>query len=137
MNNMTTFERASVGDKVWLIHTREWGTIAEILPGLGYALKVNFDGGDYISFTMCGKECTSHSYQSLFWDEIPIIAPPKPLPKLEVDTKVLVWDIDKRLSIKRYFSHFDEDGMIHVFARGATSWSNKGNTASYNHWELA
>lgn len=133
----TTFELACVGDKVWFIHTREWGTVAEVYPELPYTLKVHFDGGGIVSFTLDGKEYTGQRFQSLFWDEIPIIAPSKPLPKLEVDTKVLVWGTDKRNAEKRYFSHFDADGKIYVFAGGSTSWTNNGSTMSYSRWELA
>ena len=67
--------------------------------------------------------------------EVIITATSKPLPKLEVDTKVLVWDSLDRV-LKRYFSHFDEYGNINVFANGTTSW-NYNITVPYSYWELA
>lgn len=135
--NTTTFESAKPGDKVWFIPTREWGTIAEIRPDMNYPIMVNFGGDSIISFTLDGKECISHSFQSLFWDEIHIIAPPKPLPKLAVDTKVLVWNHPNNKA-KRHFSHF-EDGKIYTFDNGSTSFTRRrrNSITSWSNWELA
>lgn len=134
MNNTTTFETAKVGDRVWSI-PKGWGEIIEIDNDPDYPLSVRFDSGRSDCFTIDGRVRTTHSIRSLFWDEVK--APPQPLPKLGVDTKVLVWDVDKRNAIKRYFSHFDAHGRVYVFARGTTSWSGNKDTISYSHWELA
>ena len=83
-----------------------------------------------------GKYSETDRNQVLFWDEVIITPPPKPAPKLEVDTKVLVWDNEDKLVRKRYFSHFDDNNNIHVFAQGATSWT-KDLTTKYSNWELA
>lgn len=60
--------------------------------------------------------------------------PPKLMPDLEVDTKVIVWCEEDRKE-KRYFSHFSSDGLINVFVGGATSWSAK-SSISYTNWEI-
>jgi len=71
-----------------------------------------------------------------------ITPPKKPLPNLEVNTRVFVWDHNNKETIssmkfKRYFSHFASEGNIHCFASGATSWSSGGKTTQWEHWELA
>jgi hypothetical protein len=110
----TTFETAKVGDRVWGIEDRKWHM-----------------------FTADGK-FSAKVCQTLFWDEIPIVAPTKPLPKLEVDTKVLVWNIEGKAKQKRYFSHFDENGIIYCFADGRTRWSKYDELpVEWENWELA
>ena len=43
--------------------------------------------------------------------------------KVEVDTKVVVWNIDfTSFKRKRYFAKY-EDGLIYVFGDGRTSWN--------------
>ena len=54
------------------------------------------------------------------------------LPKLKVDTKVIVRHRLGDKSFARYFSHF-KNGKMCCFDYGATSWSN-GNT-SHIEWE--
>jgi len=58
----------------------------------------------------------------------------KTLPDLEVDARVLVWNLPQN-KVKRHFSHFDEDGCICVFDHGMSSFTAKGYTAC-PHWEL-
>ena len=131
---MTTFEDAKVGDRVWCI-LYGWGTIANISSNIIRPLEVAFEHNNL--FYMRNGKCSEIDVnQSLFWDEVVITPPEKPLPKLEVDTKVLVWDNRRRQHIKRHFSHFDKDGTINVFANGTTSW-NYNITVPYCYWELA
>jgi hypothetical protein len=60
------------------------------------------------------------------------------LPKLEVDTKVLVWDSYGKIKLKRYFSHFDTKGVIYCFIDGLTSWTGYGQLPTkWDNWELA
>lgn len=63
---------------------------------------------------------------------------PKPLPDLNLDTKVLVWmDDDSNNKHRRHFSHFDEDGNIYCFNGGVTSWTDKGiDTFSWDNYEV-
>ena len=126
----TTFETAQVGDRVWCLYYNKWFTITNIRKEDAYPIKTEIN-----SYTLDGR-LNTHSIRTLFWDEVIITPPPKPLPKLEVDTKVLVWDNEDKLVRKRYFSHFDNTNNIHVFAQGATSWT-KDLTTKYPNWELA
>jgi hypothetical protein len=77
-----------------------------------------------------------HNFPILFWNEfeIPSKAFIKPLPKLEVDAKVLVWNDSSEIKEKRYFSHFNK-GRIYCYEQGCTSWS--GTTAhDWDNWEI-
>ena len=126
---MTTFETAQVGDRVWcLLHG--WHPIIDTQHNVNYPILTRKG-----SYTIDGRNYSNNG-RTLFWDEVVIIPPPKPAPKLEVDTKVLVWDNEDKLVRKRYFSHFDNTNNIHVFAQGATSWT-KDLTTKYSNWKLA
>ena len=126
---MTTFETAQVGDRVrCLLHG--WHPIIGTQHNVNYPILTRKG-----SYTIDGRNYFNNG-RTLFWDEVVITPPPKPLPKLEVDTKVLVWDNEDKLVRKRYFSHFDDNNNIHVFAQGATSWT-KDLTTKYSNWELA
>ena len=132
---MTTFETAKVGDRVWAL-SFGWGTVVDINKYRSlYPIQVSFGLTTY-TYTTDGKSFIDHISQALFWDEVIITPPEKPLPKLEVDTKVLVWDSDSHIKHKRYFSHFDSNSTIHVFNNGTTSWSYN-ITVEYRNWELA
>ena len=131
---MTTFETAQVGDRVY--HYRYgWSTITNIKKESDYPIIIDYD---FFSFTYEGFADKSDKNRILFWDEVIITPPEKPLPKLEVDTKVLVWDRHYHTKERRYFSHFEKNGKIATFSEGRTSWS-MNNTPSivWNYWELA
>ena len=129
---MTTFETAKVGDKVWCLYYNKWLTITNIRKEDAYPIKTEIN-----SYTLDGR-LNTHIIRTLFWDEVIITPPEKPLPKLEVDTKVLVWDRHYNTKERRYFSHFEKNGKIATFSQGRTSWS-MDNTPSivWNYWELA
>ena len=129
---MTTFEDAKVGDKVY--HYRYgWSTITNIKKESDYHIIIDYD----FSFTYEGFTDKSDKNRTLFWDEVVITPPEKPLPKLEVDTKVLVWETEAS-KVKRHFSHFNKDGLIATFSDGRTSWSTNDNlTIAWEYWELA
>lgn len=128
----TTLEDAKVGDKVW--DTRKgWGVVAEMRYSNEYPILVNF-GHNYESYTLDGYYFEGDVNPSLFWDEIVIEAPPKPLPDLPVDAKVLVWLDGDGLKLKRHFSHF-ENGLLHTFDSGKTSWTGV-STSAWVKWEL-
>jgi hypothetical protein len=69
--NETTFENAKVGDRVWWIELRAWGIIERI----DAYIFVKFPNLDLQGFSLRGEQ---YSKQVLFWDEIPIVAPPRP-----------------------------------------------------------
>ena len=127
---MTTFENAKVGDRVWCL-LYGWQTIESTDFNINYPIATKKG-----TYTYDGKVQLSSQNRTLHWDEIVITPPYKPLPKLEVDTKVLVWDDDETMKQKRYFSYFDSNSNIYVFVHGGTSWTSS-QTAKYHNWELA
>lgn len=132
------FENAKVGDRVWSIQ-QGWGTIVNTTFTELYPILVNFGYKTSMSYTNEGKVRYNDISPSLFWNEfkVPEEAYKKPLPKLEVDTKVLVWDSEGGPKKRRYFSHFDSNGKIRCFMNGATSWSaNHDSCTVWKNWEL-
>ena len=129
---MTTFEDAKVGDRVFH-YKYGWSTITNIKKESDYPIIIDYD----FSFTYEGFADKSDSNPSIFWDEVKIVPPSKPLPKLEVDTKVLVWDSEKKVKLHRHFSHFEKNGKIVTFAEGRTSWSQGDKSVvDWEYWEL-
>ena len=132
---MTTFETAKVDDKVFDIK-HGWGFISKVFLKNMRPITVQFSKYDR-SYMFNGKYSETDRNQVLFWDEVIITPPPKPLPKLEVDTKVLVWDFEEdKYKIRGHFSHFNKYGSIFIFANGTTSWSSS-STVGYRNWKLA
>ena len=130
---MTTFENAKVGDRVFH-YKYGWKTISHIKEESSYPIIIDYD----FSYTYNGFAEKTDSNPSIFWDEVVITPPAKPLPKLEVDTKVLVWDRHYNTKERRYFSHFEKNGKIVTFAEGRTSWSQGDKSVVvWNYWELA
>ena len=132
------FKSAKIGDRVFDYLLQEWGAVSFIKDaGHKYPIRVQF-AEIKKEYTSGGKDLCSYKLQTLFWDEVkPITPPDKPLPKLEVDTPVFVWDSDGKTKRKRHFSHFDSNGSINCFGFGNTSRSSKGETALWDKWELA
>lgn len=135
----TTFEFACVGDDVWDIQ-HGWGTVYAVKPSDDFPIKVTFDNFDE-SYSYSGQAWawvgSRTLSQTLFWGEVIIVAPVKPLPDLPVDTKVLVWDVDKpKNKLVRYFCSFDASGRVVVFQHGTTSFSCEGYTEIWSEWEV-
>lgn len=126
----TTFETAKVGDKVWDFY-QGWGVVREIGRSARYPIYVNLASGGYKRYTSGGLYDEDDISQSLFWDEVVIEAPVKPMPDLEVDTKVLVWVHPDNIH-KRHFSHF-ENGDMYTFDDGGTSFT-RPLAASVTGW---
>ena len=132
------FSKAKVGDRVFDYLIQKWGEIISTTNLRPYTVLVRFEYGTMASYTIQGIKNSIDKLPILFWDEVkPITPPEKPLPKLEIDTCVLVWDDDEKDKQKRYFSHFNSNGNIYCFEWGATSWSSNGNTVLWDNWELA
>jgi hypothetical protein len=130
----TTFESASVGDRVWSI-TKGWGEITKILKHSSFPIHVKYDSTGYDTFTFDGYLIEAYIMRSLFWDEVKIEAPKKPMPDLKVDTKVVVWG-DDHIKYNRYFAGWCElTGLIMAYDYGATSWSAAGSS-TWPNWEL-
>ena len=131
------FKNAQVGDRVFDYLIQEWGEIISTTNLRPYTVLVKFEYGTMGSYTIQGIKNSIDKLPTLFWDEVtPITPPEKPLPKLEIDTPVLVWSSNTNHKYKRYFSHFDSKGNIHCFKSGTTSWSTCGKTTEWKHWEL-
>lgn len=131
---MTMFADVQVGDYVW-DSRKGWGIVVATEHDAHYPIIVDFEG-DYDSYTLDGYYSEGDVNPTLFWDEIEIKAPPKPLPKLEVDAKVIVWE-DVGVELKRHFSHFSDDGVLHTFYNGKTSFTNGGHYSAWINWRLA
>ncbi len=78
----TTFETAKAGDKVWA-SVCGWGTIQEIGDS-EYPIVVYYDNDalECDTYTVDGLMFKNGGLQVLFWDEIKIKAPQKPLPEV-------------------------------------------------------
>lgn len=135
------FEKAQKGDKVWSIKYG-WGQISTIYPKNIYPIEVNFEINNKKSilryFDFDGKESSDAINSSIFWNEfeIPKEAFKKPLPVLEIDTKVYIYINRPEMKLKGHFSHFDSQGKIHIFEHGRTSWTSTGKTTPSLKWEL-
>ena len=132
-----TFTDAKAGDRVWSL-TEGWGTVRNrYAPHTTYPLNVEFENGSIRTYTLWGLPLFTDLNPTLFWDEVKIEAPEKPLPHLEVDTKVLVW-VRPELKFKRHFSHF-KNGLIVTFECGRTSFTalDEYSLTPWPHWELA
>lgn len=132
----TTFENARIGDRVWSMR-RGWGTVRKIDRDTLYPLKVTYQHVGIGSYTLDGLAHVEDITQSLFWDEVVVKAPIKPVPALDVDTKVLVWT-DPSVKQRRHFSHFGKDGRIWVFDSGRTSYTklHRDSITAWPNWEL-
>lgn len=132
-----TFTDAKAGDRVWSL-THGWGVVtARLAPHTPYPLAVEFEDRSYRTYTLWGLLHFTDHNPTLFWDEVKIEAPEKPMPHLEVDTKVLVW-VRPELKFKRHFSHF-KNGLIVTFECGRTSFTalDEYSLTPWPHWELA
>lgn len=129
----TTFEDAKIGDKVWCMRSG-WGEICGIHLKDKYSISVYFPNAEYKRYTSDGFYNEDDATRSLFWDEVTIVAPEKPMPDLPVDAKVLVWNYSSRTKYCRHFSHF-ENSKIYVFDKGMSSWTGISKSA-WDHWEL-
>lgn len=133
----TTFETAKVGDRVWCIHSG-WGEIRGTQWTDRYPISVYFPNEEFKTYTVDGLYTVDDITQSLFWDEVVIVAPVKPAPELEVDAKVLVW-VSPEHKHRRHFSHFASNGDINTFDAGSTSFSrlHAASVTTWPYWEKA
>lgn len=134
----TTFETAKVGNYVWDIQ-HGWGTVYAVNPNDDFPIKVTFDNFKE-RYRYSGQAWawvgSSTLSQSLFWGEVVIEAPVKPMPDLNVDAKVLVWG-NNNIKHRRHFSHF-KNGQIFTFDSGSTSFTklHDDSVTGWPNWEL-
>ena len=130
------FSNAKVGDRVWSVN-KGWGVVEDITNSWAFPIRVSYPEDITELYTEDGLIYLNDLHPTLFWDEIVFEVPKKPLPKLEVDTKVLVWDVDKpKNKLVRYFCSFDASGRVVVFQHGTTSFSCEGYTEIWSEWEV-
>lgn len=122
MTNETTFENVQLLDKVFNIGLG-WGTVIQraVENGKTSTFWVVFkEYGHEIHFTASGTVTTNSftaTNQTLFWDEVKIVAPVKPVAVPPKDTLVLV---DGKL--KRYSTGvLSESGKLLCYHNGANS----------------
>lgn len=135
------FSNAKVGDVVYCPR-RGQGTITFIKMTMVTPLIVEFKIPDdkHIkrSYTLQGKAREKDLHPSIFWQPIPIPdeAYVKPLPKLEVDTLVWVWDNHRHTNKRiRFFKGFTEKGSAVTYCDGQTS-KTMNEISAWDNWEL-
>ena len=130
------FKNAKVGDKVWCMR-RGWGVITHTEQGKRHPIGVKFSDRSFTSYTSDGKEYINDITPVLYWDELTIVPPKKPLPNLAVDTKVLVWDEGGNSKIRAHFHSFSEDGRIVTYSNGSSSFTGDSRVKClWRNWEL-
>jgi hypothetical protein len=71
-----TFENAQTSDRVWSMH-HGWGVVTHVSDP---KILVRFDHLKWNGiFTICGKYCTKDLNPTLFWNEVKIDIPQKPV----------------------------------------------------------
>ena len=127
------FSNYKVGDRVW--HIRDgWQKIIAITDHKECPIRTEIG-----VYAIDGKYNKTDKYPTIFHNEfkIPDEAFIKPLPTLEIDTKVLVWNNGYEESkLKRYFKEFDRFGNIICFINGSTSWSATGGGIAWDNYEV-
>lgn len=133
------FSNARVGDRVKCLY-RGCGTIEDIIGKSGpyFRFKVcfdDFDSGIYFDERGGNNASVTNTLFYHFEGQFPTAeACKRPLPEIEVDTKVLVRG-DKW--VRRYASHINKHGYIECFSFGQTSWSCDCATSTWPYWKLA
>jgi hypothetical protein len=120
------------GDRVWGLR-EGWVEVDYIDDTLSYPIDTAIG-----TYTIDGKVSYSDKFPTLFWDELEITkkAFVKPLPKLILDTKIIVWNNDDTTKKRCHFSNFYND-KIYCFNDGHTSWTaDVTETTSWDNYEL-
>lgn len=143
MTNETTFENVQLLDKVFNIGLG-WGTVIQytVENGKTSTFWVVFkESGQEVRFTALGAVTTNSftaNNQTLFWDEVKIVAPVRPNVAPPVDTLMNVWSHPDH-KWKRYSTgKFASDGRLLVFNDGATSKSasDPSRVFATDNWEV-
>ena len=99
--------------------SQEWTTVSFITE----------TEGDCVLCCTTGKQQYLPKFEVERW-----ILHRKPLPKLRKDDPVYVND-GVEGPVRRHFSHFDSEGLIHTYINGKTSWTIS-ETCSWDKWRL-
>ena len=138
------FSNARVSDRVKCLVNGE-GNISSIDGEQDYPILVAFSDTKAECYDTDG--CAPYSRNdTLFYHfegQFPTIeACTRPLPKIEVDEKVLVWICEEDDSIKgpikQHFASFHKDRTMCVWANDSTSWAGNGyKFGGIKYWKLA
>ena len=100
MDKKAVFADIKVGDEVWDV-CRGWGVVCGLTQHQTYPVDVEF-GEIYDSYTRDGFFTLDDINPTLYWDEIKLEAPPKPLPDLQVDA---IWQQKVDICLVSLFPH--------------------------------
>ena len=126
------FNDVELGARVWSV-IFGWGTVTNKGDSRVYNVEVEFDNGRVVYHAADGT-FDHNQLQTLFWGEIKFEIPDKPLPKLEVDAKLIVWN-DEHLKYSAHFSHY-HNGHVVAFSAGRTKFTASGNVTHWSNWEV-
>ena len=131
---MSKFDNVKVRQKVYSL-TYGDGEVVAIDSARYYPIRAKFPNGMDRLFMLCGRLNENDVTPDLYLAK-PEIIEKEPLPDLPVDEPVLVRTSERGGWVERHFSHFDDDGKMHCFNDGKTSWTARGCTLPWNHWKL-
>ncbi|MBK8150828.1 MAG: hypothetical protein IPK58_22155 [Acidobacteria bacterium] len=129
MSEQIQFE---LGDRVWSILRRQWGTVDRYEPDREDWVWVKFDLTKDLAITGC-------DVNELFFKEIhiPKAARVRPTrPDLKIDDRVLVNNAFPIEWVRGHFAGWTDDGYIKTFLDGLTSWTTDGATCVWTEWKL-
>ena len=135
MTNETTFENVNLLDRVFNVGLG-WGRVTDIyfvaFKGISH-FTVQFASGkvNYLPSGVVSTGCGVAVNQTLFWDEVKIVAPVKPIPVPPKDTLVRV--NNDRL---RYTTGQSKNGEIETYDHGANSKTSNGIASYWKNWEV-
>lgn len=136
LNKMENKEIFKVGDTVYHYEYGK-GRVVRLEKYAHYPVRVDFDG-ILKSFTRDGRQ-TVHCFPTISFTPYDLVnggfSQERPLPKIEVDTLVYVTGVLRKDWVMRYFSHFDENGIIYCFVNQKKSTDTTGAMA-WHFWSL-
>lgn len=85
----------------------------------------------------CDGMCTRCRMLQMIWASEEYTEPEVDWSTVEVDTPILVRDVENENWYRRYFAKY-ENGKVHAWINGVTSWSTvEGRTTCWNYAKLA
>lgn len=126
---MNNFSKVNIGDTVF--HIKHGHGVVASLDFCRDKVRVAFKterGSMQRDFTLEGKVNKNDVLPSLYWRK-PIITYPAPLPAIQEDAQVLVWNEGDDNKERAYFSHWQGEKAA-VFKDGRDSWTSAGRYKS-------
>jgi len=110
-----------IGDRVFSYTLQEWGTVERKVTTSRTTITVYFDNlENKRMYEEDGRLSLVAKAPDLFYNEVIITPPPRPLPDLNVDDKVIVWN-DPDFKCNRHFASWNGN-VMNCFYGGTTSW---------------